>query len=210
VPGLKVAWWDVRAGAAKTASVPDLTLKVAPGTGGFAGSTLPVAAADQPATGDNALSGIADPTKPATGRYWIWLTLGFALLWLATLAWAVQRRAPSLTRRALQTGETLEPATPTHTLPDLKRALDSGDLEEVGEVLRGMSSPPSADLDTLAERLDSPAQREALEQLRRARWAGGDGVAARAALRDAFRDGPVWRPMPKAAAEILPPLYPSR
>lgn len=211
VPGLKVAWWDVRAGAAKTAGLPDLTLKVAPGTGGFAGSTLPVAAADQSDTGDNALSGIADPTKPATGRYWIWLTLGFALLWLATLAWAVQRRAPSPTRRrVLQPGETQEPATPAYTLPDLKRALDSGDLEEVGEVLRGMSSPTSADLDALAGKLDSPAQREALEQLRRARWAGGDGVAARAALRQAFRDGPVWRVTPRPAAEILPPLYPPR
>lgn len=211
VPGLKVAWWDVRAGAPKTASLPDLTLKVAPGTGGFAGSTLPPAAADQPTTSDNALSAIADPATPVTGRYWIWLALGFALLWLATLAWVVQRRAPASThRRALQAGETLEPATPTHTLTDLKRALDSGDLEEVGEVLRGMSSPPSSDLDVLADKLDSPAQREALEQLRRARWAGGDGVAARAALRDAFREGPVWRATPKPAPEILPPLYPSR
>jgi hypothetical protein len=211
VPGLKVAWWDVRAGAARTASLPDLTLKVAPGTGGFAGSTLPVAAVDQPIGGDNALSGIAAPTTPATGRYWIWLALGFALLWLATLAWAVQRRGSAPTRRrVLQVGETLEPAKPTYTLPDLKRALDSGDLEEVGEVLRGMSSPPSADLDALADKLDSPAQREALEQLRRARWAGGDGVAARAALRQAFRDGPVWRVTPDLTAEILPPLYPPR
>ncbi len=211
VPGLKVAWWDVRAGAAKTASLPDLTLKVAPGTGGFAGSTLPPAVADQPNTSDNALSAIADPTTPVTGRYWIWLALGFALLWLATLAWAVQRRAPAPTRRrALQVGEAPEEVKPTQTLPDLKRALDSGDLEEVGEVLRGMSSPPSADLDALADRLDSPVQREALEQLRRARWAGGDGVAARAALRDAFREGPVWRATPKPTTEILPPLYPSR
>ncbi len=210
VPGLKVAWWDVRAGAAKTASLPDLTFKVAPGTGGFADSTLP-AATDTKIPGDNAWSGIADPATPETGRYWIWLALAFALLWLATLAWAVQRRAPAPIRRlTLQAGETGESATPTHTLPDLKRALDSGDLEEVGEVLRGMSSPPSADLDALADKLDSPAQREALEQLRRARWAGGDGVAARTALRAAFREGPVWRATPKPAVEILPPLYPRR
>lgn len=210
VPGLKVAWWDVRASAAKTASLPDLTLKVAPGTGGFADSTLPVAR-DTKIPGDNALSGIADQAMPATGRYWIWLALGFALLWLGTLAWAVQRGAPAPTRRrALQAGETPDEAKPTQTLSDLKRALDSGDLEDVGEVLRGMSSPPSADLDALANKLDSPAQREALEQLRRARWAGGDGVAARAALRAAFREGPMWRAAPKPAAEVLPPLYPPR
>ena len=61
----------------------------------------------------------------------------------------------------------------THALADLRRALDTGDLEEVGDVLRGMSAPPCADLDQLTARLDSPAQRDAVEQIRRARWADG-------------------------------------
>lgn len=207
VPGMKVAWWDVRAGAPKTASLPDLTLQVAPGMGGFADSTLPMAAGPG-VTNENALAGVRAPTR-GVGRYWPWLAIGFAVLWLATLAWAMRRRASPLPRgRAMQVDSAIEAPRPTQTLPDLKRVLDSGDLDEVGEVLRGMSSPPSADMDALAAKLDSTTQREALEQLRRARWADGDGVAARAALRAAFREGPVWRASPKAAAEILPPLYP--
>src|SRR5690606_4745119 len=33
VPGIQLAWWDVRAGAARNASLPALRLKVAPGAG---------------------------------------------------------------------------------------------------------------------------------------------------------------------------------
>ena len=101
-------------------------------------------------------------------------------------------------------------AVPTHTLADLKRALDTGSLDEVGDVLCGMSTPSSPDLDTLLTHLDSPVQRNAVEQLRRARWADGDGTHARIVLREAFRNGPTWRVMQKAAAkQELPPLYPT-
>jgi hypothetical protein len=209
VPGLKVAWWDVRADAAKTASLPDLTLQVAPGAGGFADSTLPVAA-DATAANDSSLPAAASQRMRLPGNVWAWLAVAFAGLWLITLIWALQRRAiaPVARRSSVRMEEGPAEALPTQTLADLKRALDSGDLEEVGDVLRGMSTPPSADLDALIARLQSPVQRDAVEQLRRARWADGDGVAARAALREAFRDGPVWRAAPKPVKEVLPPLYP--
>lgn len=208
VPGPKMAWWDVREGAAKTASLPDLTLQVAPGAGGFADSTLP-ATADATATGDNSLPAASERTL-LPSHVWTWLAVAFAGLWLITLIWALRRRAiaPIARRSSVRTEEGPAEALPTQTLADLKRALDSADLEEVGDVLRGMSKPPSADLDILVAKLESPAQREAVEQLRRARWADGDGVAARAALREAFRDGPVWRAASKPAKEVLPPLYP--
>lgn len=208
VPGLKMAWWDVRTGAAKTASLPDLTLEVAPGAGGFAGSTLPVIT--DPAAGNSiAVPAAADRTR-VPPHVWTWLAVAFAGLWLITLIWALQRRpAMSTRRRVMQAGQEIPEPLPTQTLIDLKRALDTGDLDEVGEVLRGMSTPPSTDLDALIARLESPAQRDAVEQLRRARWADGDGVAARAALREAFRNGPIWRAIPKPGKHVLPPLYPS-
>jgi hypothetical protein len=210
VPGLKMAWWDVRTGAAKTASLPDLTLQVAPGTGGFAGSTLP-ATADVTAAEDNSLPSTGDRMRPSN-RVWAWLAVAFAGLWLITLIWALLRRrdaAPVARRSLVRTEEGSAEALPTQTLVDLKRTLESGDLEEVGDVLRGMSTPPSADLDALIAKLESSAQRDAVEQLRRARWADGDGVAARAALREAFRNGPVWRATSKPVKEVLPPLYPT-
>ncbi|HLM53941.1 MAG TPA: protein BatD, partial [Pseudoxanthomonas sp.] len=94
------------------------------------------------------------------------------------------------------------------TRADLKRAMDSGSLDEVGEVLRLMAAPPAPDLDALMARLDDQAQRDAVEQLRRARWADGDGAAARAALRQAFASPPVWKTRPASPREPLPPLYP--
>jgi hypothetical protein len=210
VPGPKMAWWDVRAGAAKTASLPDLTLQVAPGAGGFANSALPLAT--DAATGDSSLPAAASERTRLPGNLWAWLAVAFAGLWLITLIWALRRRAamPVTRRSSGHADENSAQALPTQTLADLKRALDSGDLEDVGDVLCGMSMPPSADLDALIARLESPLQRDAVEQLRRARWADGDGVAARAALREAFQRGPVWRSSVKPATEVLPPLYPTR
>jgi len=60
----------------------------------------------------------------------------------------------------------------------------------------------------LLPRLPDPRQRDAVVALQQARWGGGDGVAARAALRAAFRQGPRWRTDDTPAAEPLPPLYP--
>lgn len=209
VPGMRLEWWDVRAGVARTASLPDLNLQVARGAGGFAGNTLPGA--------DDA--GLVEGPANATGTAgsanrspWQWVAVVFAGLWVSTLAWALRRRAslPLRTPPAVRSADGIAPARPTHTLADLKRALDDGGLEDVGDVLRGMSTPPSADLDALIAALDSPSQRNAVEQIRRVRWADGDGVAARAALRDAFRDGPAWRILQTPRREILPPLYPEK
>ena len=208
VPGLRVAWWDVRAGTAKNASLPDLTLTVAQGMGGFAGSTLPDAT--MPSPGDTALqpSGTA---MPAAGARWMWAAIAFAVLWLFTLVWALRHRGKTKPRQAaLPVGEQDAHLKPTYARADLRRVLDNGDLEEVGDVLRGMRSPPAADLDAVVADLDDHAQRQAVEQLRRARWADGDGVSARAALRAAFGDGPRWRTVHVQEKPVLPPLYPER
>ncbi|MEO6102206.1 MAG: BatD family protein [Pseudoxanthomonas sp.] len=207
VPGLKLSWWDVRAGAARTASVPDLKLQVARGVGGFAANTLPeVADTAAPTAG-------APPQPAAAGRFsggvWTWLAMLFAGMWLLTLIWALRRRTAVPARHApSQAATDIVGPLPTRTLADLRRALDSGSLDEVGDTLCDMCAPPCADLDQLQQQLAEPVQREAVEQLRRARWAGGDGTRARSALRDAFRNGPVWRRVEKSAKEVLPPLYP--
>ena len=207
VPGIALAWWDVRAGTAKTAALPDLTLEVARGSGNFAASVLPDAASANRIDADHAVDTNARMRIPA--RAWVWMAVAFAGLWLLTLIWALQRRAAPAARRAVSSGVAESGIErPTHTPADLKRALDTGDLDEVADVLRGMTTPPSQDLDQLLAHLHDAAQRDAVEQLRRARWADGDGVAARAALRSAFRDGPQWRVEGKPMKEALPPLYP--
>ncbi|MCW0425949.1 hypothetical protein NB713_003892 [Xanthomonas sacchari] len=60
------------------------------------------------------------------------------------------------------------------------------------------------------QRLDDPAQRDAVLRMQHARWGGGgDVTGARAALRQAFWAGPRWRATSrKQDKDELPPLYP--
>jgi len=205
-----MAWWDVRAGTAKTASLPDLDLQVAAGVGG---RSAPAAAipADSDELSDDGVFTTDDTQRDIPSQLWPWLAAGFGLLWLVTLVWALrQRAAPSRLRTARSPTTDAPPlsSVPSRTLSDLKRVLDTGDLAEAGDVLCALASPPARDLDALIARLDNPDQRDAVEQLRRACWAGGDISAARAAVWQAFRQGPVWKPVAKPSQEPLPPLYP--
>lgn len=212
VPGTAMAWWDVRAGAARRATLPDLTLPVVVGTG--APSSTPVAGAARgaatPAGADDDI--LLEGERRVPPHLWPWLAAGFALLWLTTLLWGLTRRAgaspgPGTRVRAHAGAPAMAPAT--HTVADLKRALDAGGLDDIEDVLRGMARPAAADLDDLHRRLASSSQRAAVELLRRARWAGGDAAQARAAVREAFRGGPRWQAAdPGEVAEPLPPLYP--
>lgn len=210
IPGLSLGWWDIRTGSAKIASLPDLRLAVAAGSGSFAAP--PTGASDAVAANadgaGNALV-LTPENTPADDDLWRWLAAGFALLWLVTLVWALQRRMTAPARRsvAVAVGQRA-PTVASHGLADLKRALDSADLVEVGEVLCGLAVPPAKDLDALIARLQDASQRNAVEDLRRACWADGDAGAARAAVREAFRKGPVWRKEAEAEASPLPPLYP--
>ncbi|WP_411833043.1 BatD family protein [Pseudoxanthomonas mexicana] len=209
--GPSMAWWDVQGNAARRATLPDLRLEVEAGSGSFAMPALapssPSAASQPAAPGAGALPAGALAGEAAAG-IWPWLAAAFALLWLATLVWALRRRAPDRDGIAAPSPAREERARPRHGLADLKRVLDTGDLDEVGDVLRGMAAPPARDLDELIARLSPPAQRAAVERMRRARWAGGDAVAARAALREAFARGPQWQAAPREQASPLPPLYP--
>jgi len=213
IPGLQMRWWDVQAGEARTAALPDLDLTVAAGAAGTAlpapaAAMAPAASMPPVAAGED--TGLPQGGKPWLKRPWPLLAAGFALLWLATLLWALLRRRappPSRGRMAPASGHPAM-AEATHSLGDLKRALDVGDLDDVEQALRGMARPPAADLDELAARLDSASQRQALDILRRARWADGSAAAARAALRAAFGNGPAWRVSRAGPAEPLPPLYP--
>ena len=213
VPGTAMAWWDVRAGAARRATLPDLTLPVVVGTG--SPSSVPVAgaargAATLPAGPDDDI--LLEGERRVPPRMWPWLAAGFALLWLITLLWALTRRAgissgPRARVHAQAGAPTMAPAT--HTAADLKRALDAGELDDIEDVLRGMARPAAVDLDDLHRRLATASQRGAVELLRRARWAGGDAAQARAALREAFRGGPRWQTADTGdVEEPLPPLYP--
>jgi len=198
VPGPRLVWWDVRAGVARTASLPALELEVAPGT---ATATSAVASPGGVAQAPDA---DASPTAGA----WPWIALVFALLWLATLAWSLRRG--QATAPAPVDGPAPGPAAPIGTR-ELQRVLQVGDLAEVERALCALAVPPAPTLEALASRIADPAQREALLRFQQARWSDGDVVAARASLRAAFARAPVWDAAPApgdGGSDLLPPLYP--
>jgi hypothetical protein len=203
VPGLRMDWWDTATDTARGTRLPDLQLEV---EGGVAAGDLPAPVDASPVQlADDAVAASA-PSRQAWP--WPWLALAFALAWLLTLVWALHLRAGRA--EGVPDGAMPEAgAGPRATLPDLRRKLDAGGLEEVVGVLRHMHAPPLTDLEQVLGQLDDAGQRQALEDMRRALWAGdGDPAAARARLRAAFRNGPRWRAAPATATDPLPPLYP--
>lgn len=204
VPGTRLAWWDVAAASAQVASLPDLSLEVAPGV---AGASPAAPAAPTPASPTASPATIALPADGTLPRSpWFRVAVAFALLWLATLAWLLWRKRDS-GRPVVAAGERDRPALPSTA--DLRRLLDAGSFDEVVGLLQRMAVPAAADLDGVIARLDDPSQRDALDAMRRALWAGqGEPSAARAALRAAFRDGPRWRAPVVVDPAPLPPLYP--
>lgn len=202
---LRLAWWDVRSDSARTAALPALRLKVAPGAAGDASASMPSPPSSAvPASAPSRWVRI--PGVQGGVGVWAVTTVVFALLWLVTLAWGLNRRhVPS----APSSPGATNGSSGHGSLPDLRRALDTGDLGDLSDALRALAKPMAADLDALQRSLDDPEQRSAIESLRRARWGGGDAAEARNAVRAAFKHGPVWRKNGKAETAPLPPLYPA-
>jgi hypothetical protein len=205
VAGPKLPWWDVRAGNARTASLPDISIHVAPGASGP--GVAPTAPANATAT-DDGRDWMRVPGVQGEVRPWAFAAVVFALLWLITFMWGLHRHPQAVP--AATDGDAPGKASPVASPMPLKRALDSGDLGDVADALRAMAVPPVSDLDALMLRLADVRQRDAVDALQRARWGDGDGTVARASLRAAFRRGPQWREPVAAQASPLPPLYPER
>ena len=204
IAGPKLAWWDVRAGMARTASLPDLVLRAAPGQGaGTAAAAAPPPAADAARPARAA----ALQVRRARFRPWALLAVAFAVLWLLTLVWALRRRGDG--SRTLRSSP-VEPGVraPAPDPRGLAKALERGDLADIADALCAGATPPLRDLDALRARLGDPRQQQAVDLLQLARWGDGDATRARTALREAFRDGARWRSSAAPRRELLPPLYP--
>jgi hypothetical protein len=204
----RLAWWDARAGVQRVATLPPLELQVAPGAAPAGTAT--------PAAGNGTTTGAAR-SQPGGGagwmhvpgvqgrvRPWAFATVAFALLWLITFMWGLHRH-PERSKPAPERSGAAQP----RAKDGLRRALAAGTLGEVADALRASARPPVASLDALRARLADPSQQAAVDALQRALWGGGDGNAARAALRAAFTQGPRWRREagPRERGP-LPPLYP--
>lgn len=204
LPGARMDWWDVRSSRARQATLPAITLEVAPGAGAFAGAADASNAA-QPVP-RRSLRGFL----LRAGAAWPLLALAFAAACLLTLAWALRRRA---VRSVPRPRDAVDVALPPGGTRSLRRALDAGDPGDILDALAAMAPPQAANTGNPAElmrRLENAGQRDAVAALERARWGDGDPVAARALARESFAHGPRWRDAgaQDPATRLLPPLYP--
>jgi hypothetical protein len=200
----RIQWWDVKAGVARTASLPDLRLDVAPASG-QAGPAVAVAPVLEDGPVAAARKGFAERfSADGLGRVSIAI---LAVLWLITLAWAW--KLWSQRRRGQRTTAASVIVAPGYDAFAYKRLFDNGSLQEIADALCTMAQPAAKDLDRLRAMLDDPAQRAAIDALQRARWGDGGIIEVRAELRTAFAQGPRWRQARRAQTpSILPPLYP--
>ena len=201
ISGPRLQWWDVRAGIVRTASLPDLTVPVAPGANGF--GAVPPAAANANVPDANRYW-IRVPGRAGAVQPWALAAAVFALLWLVTFMWGLHRRPYAV---AADKDAAVVPGVAPHgTLADLRRALDNGDLRLRCTVRDGDAGGGRSGCAACAAGRSGPGR---CDRIIAARALGGDGVAARAALRSAFKQGPRWRVAEqKTVEEPLPPLYP--
>lgn len=195
----RIVWWDTQAGIARIASLPDLTLRVAPGAAG----TVAAQGNDDAGTIANDDARWWRDWIP-DGR-WGWAAIGMVLLWLGALSlgwrlWTLRTPVPVAPH-----------VSPGNDPQRLMRALARNDLAAIVQALCAAPVPVAADLDAVRARLADPMQRAAVDALQRARWGDGDNGATLVALRTAFASGPRWRTSAaRAEPVLLPPLYPER
>jgi hypothetical protein len=191
----------VRAGVARTATLPDIVLRVAPGIQGTSASNAAAATTD--AVSNDATGAKESLFARWLANPWVLAAVAFAFLWLATLWWGLHRKA---TPAAAQPIASSKPETKSGPKPALAQALAKGDPEAISQALCAAAN--ADDLDGVHARLDDASQRAAVEALQRARWGDGDIASALGTLREAFKRGPRWKAAGGKAKGLLPPLYP--
>lgn len=215
IPGLKIRWWNTAQNRAETAELPSRTITVLPAVGDAVTPTpsmggAPVAQSDVASTQAlTPLSGNVASNRPGAIKLWQALAvLGFAL-WLVTLAlwWRSRRRAVSVTAAAPAANDA------SSQRAAFLRACSLGEFAGAERALIAWARRERADvrnLGELATRLGDAAQREALADLQRTRYAGAPAQGLATRLQTAFKNGLVWSNMPprRAAEPVLPALYP--
>ncbi len=204
----RVVWWDVQAGVARTAALPDLRWNVAPA----ATTTGPVSAATGAVDTSGGEEGAARESlvqRFIRNPFGVVSAVTLAMLWIIALYWGVRLW---LERRRMRVRKVVvAPVARGYDAFAYKRLFDNGSLAEIADALCAMAQPAAKDLDRLRAMLDDPAQRAAIDTLQRARWGDGGVVETRTQLRDAFASGPRWRRVRTVRAPgLLPPLYPER
>lgn len=222
LPGLTVHWWDTVHDQAESAQLPAKTITVLPAAGSVAAAPPPAAASGATAPGPqhSAAANVSTPLPAAQSgsalrtRMHVWRALallGFAL-WLVTLAWWWRRTSHAPATAKTPVAVTVDSSAQRAAF---LRACSLGEFAGAERALVAWARSERGDvrnLGELAARLDDAAQRDALVNLQRARYAGGRTQGLATHLQEAFKRGLGWRGSapPQVPSSVLPALYPSR
>jgi hypothetical protein len=203
IPELHLSWWDTRANQAREVTLPAQTLAVQPAPG-----AAPISAqAQQPAgasqTAPSTPSGAApsangtkqpQPASPTPGdeRPWKWISLGFGLLWLVTLAaWLVTRKRRSPPSASVSPDAALATANASQARAAFQEACRANDAPAARRNLllwanAKWQGPRIQGLSALAKLLENPEITRLLHALDGACYAQDpwDGAALAQALPD--------------------------
>lgn len=208
LPPVQVDWWDTASNRRVTAVLPAHEIEVVAAAG--APTVAPPAATTSQAPA-SAPTTVAYPSAFETGNARIWRILAIAAtsLWLVTLLlwWRSRRSSVEVPRdRASAIGENAGRSV-------FLRACAMGDVAGAERAILGWARserPQWRNLGEIAAQLDDEAQREALHDLQRVRYAGASIDALAARLERAFKRGFAWSDTRATVASTspLPPLYP--
>lgn len=194
IPPLTVRWWDTRTNRPRTATLPGRTLTILPAPAGTA-TAAPAfpAPAVQPSpapTASRQVPPAAAPQQPAPGRSpseWEWISIGLAVVWLATLGgwlWSRRSRSAPATRAGGTARTPTTPASPNRAPPDLSKeraafraACEANDAPAARAHLLAWTGAlwgaAPAGINAIAARIGDTVVVELLRDLDRACYAGG-------------------------------------
>jgi hypothetical protein len=198
IPALTVKWWDTQANQPRTATLPARTLTIlpAPANTTAAAPAPPVTAAQQQPQPPPIAPRRAPPPPAAPARSpseWEWISIGLAVVWLATLgAWLWSRRR---SRARPGPARPAAPANPRQLRPDpakeraaFRAACQANDPQAARAHLlvwaTALWGTTPAGINAIGAKIGDATVDELLRDLDRACYAGGawQGDALAAAL----------------------------
>lgn len=126
LPELEVTWWDTVADVERISVLPARAVRVLPSDLGVAATSSSPTAAAVPQSNE-----VSPGNAPVSPGYWRWATVGFAVLWLITLAYAVRGRARQAAAPTPQ-----QTVAEQALVAEFKRACNAGEVAAARQALR--------------------------------------------------------------------------
>jgi hypothetical protein len=219
IPTLTVSWWDTQTNQPRLATLPGRTLTIlpAPGSASAAAASPPAPAARQTAAAGTSQRPpsptAAPPSSPArVPSHWEWISIGLAVVWLATLGgwlWSRRSRAgrlPSAPRRSAAA----VPLDPAKQRAAFRAACAANDAPAARAHLLAWATAlwgtTPAGAGAIAARIGDTAVADLLRDLDRACYAGGTWQGR--SLAAALAQLPAPAGTSARARDGLAPLYP--